>query len=80
MVIVRVNRVMPSPGWVKWYCTVIRPSMPPLPSRSWPSRPTELKTHIFGRIAMARCQVKIRSPSGPASVQVSPTFSGSCLG
>ena len=45
------------PGWVKWYCTVIRPSKPPLPSASWPSRPTELNTHSFGRIAIARCQV-----------------------
>ena len=65
---------MPSPGWVKLYCTVIRPSMPPLPSRSWPRRPTELNTHSFGRMAIARCHVNIRSASGPDSVQVSPTF------
>src|SRR3954453_2591180 len=50
--------------------------MPPLPSRSWPRRPTELKTHSVGRIAIARCHEKMRSPSGPASVQGSPIDTG----
>ena len=42
--------------------------------------PPELNIHNFGRIAIARCQVKMRCPSGPDSVQVSPTSRGSFSG
>ena len=40
------------PGRVNWYDTVMRPSIPPLPSRSWPRRPTELNTKSVGRLAL----------------------------
>lgn len=45
-----------------------------------PQVATELNIHNFGRIAIARCHVKMRVPSGPDSVQVSPTSRGNFSG
>ncbi|OKH68567.1 hypothetical protein EB73_15910 [Mycobacterium sp. SWH-M3] len=57
IVMVRRNSVTSAPGRVNWYSTVMRPGMPPLPSASCPRLPTELNTHMRGRVAMANCHV-----------------------